>query len=68
MGTLYDLAQEYKENMKPVEERIEELEDLLRKPLSAEKKRCIRHRLNVLHKMQLDNARTVREMENYHET
>ena len=32
MGTLYDLAQEYKENMKPVEERIEELEDLLRKP------------------------------------
>ena len=68
MRTLYDLAQEYKENLKLVESRIEELERMLNESISTEKKRRIRRRLNALHKIQTDNTRIIREMENYYET
>ena len=55
MGTLWDLAQEYRANQLPIERRLEDLRTELAQTTSLEARRRLRHRINVLEKMLADS-------------
>lgn len=67
MGTLWDLAQEYRANQPPIERRLEDLRNELSRTASVEARRRLRHRINVLEKMLADSRRCVFEMEHYYD-
>ena len=67
MGTLWDLAQEYRLNQLPIEQRLEDLRDELSHTASLEASRRLRHRINVLEKILSDSRRYVFEMEHYYD-
>lgn len=67
MGTLWDLAQEYKSNQLPIERRLEDLRNELSHTASLEASRRLRHRINVLEKILSDSRRYVFEMEHYYD-
>lgn len=67
MGTLWDLAQEYKLNQLPIEQRLEDLRKELSHTASLEASRRLRHRINVLEKMLADSRRYIFEMEHYYD-
>lgn len=68
MGTLWELAQEYRTNQLPLERRLEDLQTELNQVTSLEARRRLRHRINVLEKMLADSRRYVFEMEHYYDT
>ena len=59
MGTLWDLAQEYRKNQLPIERRLEDLRNELSHTASQEANRRLRHRINVLEKMLADSRRYI---------
>lgn len=65
--TLLEIAQEYRENQKPIEQRLAELRSKLSKASSCGSRQQIQHRINVLEKMLADSKRDVFEMEHYYE-
>lgn len=67
MGTLWDLAQEYRKNQLPIERRLEDLRNELSHTASQEANRRLRHRINVLEKMLADSQRYIFEMEHYYD-
>lgn len=67
MGTLWELAQEYRSNQLPIERRLEDLRTELTQVTSLESRRRLRHRINVLEKMLADSRRYVFEMEHYYD-
>ena len=67
MGTLWELAQEYRANQLPIERRLEDLRTELTQIASLEARRRLRHRINVLEKMLADSRRYVFEMEHYYD-
>lgn len=68
MGTLWDLAQEYRANQLQIERRQEDLRTELTQTTSLEARRRLRHRINVLEKLLADSRRYVFEMEHYYDT
>lgn len=68
MGTLYDIAQEYRANQSPIERRIEDLSLELSCTSGCEARRKLRHRIAILNDMLAENRRCVYEMEHYYET
>ena len=67
MGTLYDLAQEYRANDLALEQRLVDLRNHLSAETSNEVCRIIRHRINVLEKMLADNRYYIDIMEHYYD-
>lgn len=67
MGTLWDLAQQYRENQLQIEIRLLEIREELKHTTSREKSRRLRHRINVLEKMLVDSRADVHEMERYYD-
>lgn len=67
MGTLFDLAQEYRQNQLLLEQRLKELRKELVHTASNETCRKIRHRINVLEKMLADSRHSVYVMEHYYD-
>lgn len=67
MGTLWELAQEYRANQPPIERRLEDLWTELTQVTSLEARRRLRHRINVLEKMLADSQRYIFEMEHYYD-
>lgn len=67
MGTLWDLAQQYRANQLQIETRLLDIREELKHTTSCEKRRRLRHRINVLEKMLVDSHADVHEMEHYYD-
>lgn len=67
MGTLWDLAQQYRANQLQIEMRLLEIREELKHTTSCEKSRRLRHRINILEKMLADSRADVHEMEHYYD-
>lgn len=67
MGTLWDLAQQYRENQLQIESRLLDIREELKHTASCEERRRLRHRINVLEKMLVDSRTDTYEMEHYYD-
>lgn len=67
MGTLWELAQEYRAGQAQIEQRLAELRKDLTITHQKEARRRLLHRINVLEKMLADSRRTSFEMEHYYD-
>lgn len=67
VGTLWELAQEYRRNQIPIENRVKELKSELAHTASTEKRRQLRRRINILEDMLAESRRDVYDMEHYYD-